>query len=278
MLIGAFENEIQPIVFGPFKKNITDFEEGIYVFVVPKNLNNFNFINENFFITDVFNYDTVEASKVDISTDDWPFFYMSKKVYPTSYLSVVLLIFLSSIVLIKKTTNLSFKNFSPTCFFLGAGFMLIETKGITEAAKIFGGTWIVISIIIILILTMAYFANYIIYKKIKINTKLIYFLLLLSIGVSYLFSELKIEDYSLTLAKVLSPIFLTIPIFFSGLAFSSELKKLNSVSIALSSNILGALFGGLVEYNSMYFGFKFLYLFAIIIYLSALIFTKKQPG
>jgi len=156
--------------------------------------------------------------------------------------------------------------------------MLIETKGITEAAKIFGGTWIVISIIIILILTMAYFANYIIYKKIKINTKLIYFLLLLSIGVSYLFSELKVEDYSLNLAKVLSPIFLTIPIFFSGLAFSSELKKLNSVSIALSSNILGALFGGLVEYNSMYFGFKFLYLFAIIIYLSALIFTKKQPG
>lgn len=278
MLRGAFENKIQPVVFGPYNENITDFKEGIYIFVVPKNLNNFNFANENFFITNVFNYDNVESSKVDISTDDWPFFYMSKKVYPTSYLSVVLLIFLSSIFLIKKTTNLNFKNFSPTCFFLGAGFMLIETKGITEAAKIFGGTWIVISIIIILILTMAYFANYIIYKKIKLNTNLIYFLLLLSIGVSYLFSELKIEDYSLTLAKVLSPIFLTIPIFFSGLAFSSELKKLNSVSIALSSNILGALFGGLVEYNSMYFGFKFLYLFAIIIYLSALIFTKKQPG
>ena len=55
MLIGAFENKIQPVVFGPYKKNITDFKEGIYVFVVPKNLNNFNFVNENFFITNVFN-------------------------------------------------------------------------------------------------------------------------------------------------------------------------------------------------------------------------------
>ena len=92
MLRSAFENKIQPIVFGPFKKNITDFEEGIYIFVVPKNLNNFNFINENFFKTNVFNYENLGDSKVDMSTDDWPFFYMSKKVYPTSYLSVVLLI------------------------------------------------------------------------------------------------------------------------------------------------------------------------------------------
>ena len=45
--------------------------------------------------------------------------------------------------------------------------MLVETKGITEAAKIFGGTWIVINIIILLILTMAFFANLIIYKKLK---------------------------------------------------------------------------------------------------------------
>ena len=154
--------------------------------------------------------------------------------------------------------------------------MLIETKGITEAAKIFGSTWIVISVIILLILIMAYFANLLIYKKFEIKKIYIYLLLLVSIIASFYSSELKVENYSLNLARILIPIFLTIPIFFSGLAFSSELKELNSSSVALSSNILGALFGGLLEYNSMYFGFKFLYLFAIIIYFLAFVFSKKK--
>ena len=154
--------------------------------------------------------------------------------------------------------------------------MLVETKGITEAAKIFGGTWIVISIIILLILTMAFFANLLIYKKIKIKENYIYLLLFLSIIFSYYATSLRIEDYSLNLAKILNPVFLTLPLFFSGLAFSNELKKLNSPSIALSSNILGALFGGLLEYNSMYFGFKFLYLLAVIVYFLSYIYTGKK--
>ena len=45
---------------------------------------------------------------------------------------------------------------------------------------------------------------------------------------------------------------------------------------AVKSAGLGALFGGLVEYNSMYFGFKFLYLLAILIYISAFLFSKSK--
>jgi len=275
MLKQAFDNKIEPLVFGPHEKKVKDFVDGIYIFVVSEDYSKFNFSNLNFYQTNIFN-DSSKSELVDISTDDWPFFYMVNRVYPLSYLSVILVIFGISIILIKKTNNLNYKNFSPTCFFLGAGFMLIETKGITEAAKIFGGTWIVISVIILLILIMAYFANLLIYKKFEIKKIYIYLLLLVSIILSFYSSELKVENYSLNLARILIPIFLTIPVFFSGLAFSSELKELNSSSVALSSNILGALFGGLLEYNSMYFGFKFLYLFAIIIYFLAFVFSKKK--
>ena len=178
--------------------------------------------------------------------------------------------------MIKKTTSLKISNFSPTCFFLGAGFMLMETKGITEVAKIYGGTWIVISVIILVILFMAFLANLFIVKKVRLNELQIYTLLILSIVFSYFSADLKIENYSLALALILNPLILTLPVFFSGLAFSTELKKIKSSSVALSSNILGALFGGLVEYNSMYFGFKFLYLLAILIYISAFLFSKSK--
>jgi len=275
MLKQAFGEDADPVIFGPYKNKVDEFVEGIYIFVVPKNLKKFNFDNDNFFITDVFS-DKEYNKEIDISTDDWPFFYMSKKVYPTSYLLVIFLIFISSLLMIKKTTNLKMSNFSPTCFFLGAGFMLMETKGITEVAKIYGGTWIVISVIILVILFMAFLANLFIVKKVKLNEIQIYTLLVLSIIFSYFSADLKIENYSLALALILNPLILTLPVFFSGLAFSTELKKIKSSSIALSSNILGALFGGLVEYNSMYFGFKFLYLLAILIYISAFLFSKSK--
>src|SRR6516225_8251631 len=50
------------------------------------------------------------------------------------------------------------------CFFLGAGFMLVETRGITELGLVFGNTWQVISAVIAAILVMAFLANLVIQK------------------------------------------------------------------------------------------------------------------
>ena len=75
---------------------------------------------------------------------------------------------------------------------------------------------------------------------------------------------------------LLVPIILSLPILFSGLAFSNELKRINSVPKALSSNILGAMFGGFLEYNSMYFGLSSLFILAGILYLLAFVFSVKK--
>ena len=44
-------------------------------------------------------------------------------------------------------------------FFLGAGFMLVETKAITELGLHLGGTWFVIAVTIAMVLLMAFLAN-----------------------------------------------------------------------------------------------------------------------
>ena len=51
----------------------------------------------------------------------------------------------------------------------------------------------------------------------------------------------------------------TLPLFFAGLVFSTELKRTTSIGTALGSNLLGAMLGGCLEYNSMYFGYRSLY-------------------
>jgi hypothetical protein len=62
-------------------------------------------------------------------------------------------------------------------------------------------------------------------------------------------------------------------LFFSGLAFSGQLREESNVAAALSSNLLGAMLGGFCEYNSMYFGFRSLYVIALAVYALALVAT-----
>ena len=252
-----------------------NFKEGIYAFLVSDKKINLDLSNTYYVITDLFKnkkfYDDV-----DISTDDWPFFYMSYRIYPISYTILITIIFIISLFFLKQHTKMSYKKFSFTSFFLGVGFMLMETKGITELAKIYGSTWIVVSVVIITILLMAYLANLLIIKKTKISINKVYFLLIFSLFISYLATFIDFYNYPTLLLKFAVPIILTFPVFFSGLAFSKELLSYGSTANALSCNVLGAIVGGLLEYNSMYFGFKFLYLLAMIFYIFAYLASNKS--
>jgi len=215
---------------------------------------------------------------IDLSTDDWPFLYMPSKVYPFTYLSIIIVLLLFSIYFLNKVIKIKASNFSASCFFLGAGFMLVETKGITEIAKIYGSTWVVISIVIAAVLFMSFIANLIVMKKIKISSTYAYSLLLISLIIGYYLFTQDSVTIPPNINRVLMPIILTLPILFSGIAFSKELLKLQSISQALSSNILGAMVGGFLEYNSMYFGFSNLYILAGVIYLSAFAFSKGRSN
>jgi hypothetical protein len=62
-------------------------------------------------------------------------------------------------------------------FFLGAGFMLLETKGVVHMALLFGSTWIVNSIVFAAILVMILFSNLFVLKVQPRKTGLYYGLL-----------------------------------------------------------------------------------------------------
>ncbi len=273
MLKMNFENEPK-ILTRNYKTGNKKFVEGIYSFVVsnkdlPLDLSESNFIETNLF------KDTKLYKNVDVSTDDWPFFYMSYRIYPVSYVVLISIIFFISWFFLKNLTKMRLSKFSYPSFFLGVGFMLMETKGITELAKIYGSTWFVVSIVILAILSMAYMANLFIIKGIKISINQIYFFLIFSLLLSYSVTFINFYNYPILFLKFIIPIVLTFPVFFSGLAFSRELVRYGSTANALSCNILGAIVGGLLEYNSMYFGFKFLYLLAIFFYFMAYLSSSK---
>jgi hypothetical protein len=218
-------------------------------------------------ITQVYASPEFEA---DVSTDDWPFFYMPTRVYPVSYLLMLgfvlfLTLFVTHNFLPEKT---SFGN--APFFFLGAGFMLIETKGITEMGLVFGNTWQVIGIVIVGILVMAFLANYCVQRMAIRKPGVPYLLLMASLGIGWFVA--KSGGFPSTgLGRLATVVVLTGPLFFSGIVFSTLLRRGGAISGIMGVNLLGAMLGGLLEYNSMYFGFQFLYLIAGGCYLLAML-------
>ena len=58
----------------------------------------------------------------------------------------------------------------------------------------------------------------------------------------------------------------TLPLVFAGALFSVMLAGFKEITGAMAMNLLGAMTGGLLEYNAMYFGYRSLYLMAAGLY------------
>ena len=205
--------------------------------------------------------------ETDVSTDDWPFFYMPKRTYPISYVTMIAVILLISFFLISRFSQRPSVSHLPY-FLLGAGFMLVETKAITEMGLTFGNTWLVIGIVISGILLMAFCANYLVIRLGLRSTTVTYLLLLSSLAFGLWVA--RSGGLPSTFAGQLgTAIVLTSPMLFSGIVFSSLLANESDIAGAMSANLFGAMCGGLLEYNSMYFGFQFLYVLAGALYAGA---------
>ncbi len=208
--------------------------------------------------------------KADVSTDDWPFFYMPRRVYPSSYLIMVFQVLILSLFITGNflSERPSFSHLS--LFFLGVGFMLIETKGITEMGLTFGNTWQVIGVVIVGILAMAGLGNCVV-RWVHIKQPFIpYLFLFAALGLGWVVAKSGGFE-STPMGRLATVAVLTVPILFSGIVFSTLLSSKGAVSSMMAMNLLGAICGGLLEYNSMYFGFRSLYLAAIACYICALV-------
>ncbi len=79
------------------------------------------------------------------------------------------------------------------------------------------------------------------------------------------------------LGRLLAVVVLTCPLFFSVMVFSTLLRSSDDVSGAMAANLLGAMCGGLLEYNAMYFGFQFLYWIALVLYGASFLLCLLSP-
>jgi SAM-dependent methyltransferase len=220
-----------------------------------------------------------EAANILPATDDWPFLYLRERNLPDSYYVLFLFLLLAWVLAklllpmkaIWTSNNLHF-------FMLGAAFLLLETKAITELALLFGSTWIVNTIAILAFLLMAFMANLILTFSTP-SRKILYILLFISLTISIVF-PLKILTPLQTIPKIFfSGLILALPVFFSAMLFSRAFRETHSPGESLGVNLMGALIGGIAENAVMIGGMLLLEGIAVIFYiisLVAIIFTRKS--
>jgi spermidine synthase len=216
---------------------------------------------------------------LDLPTDDWPFFYMDKKMYPATYVA--------ALALVKALAFFFTRGFLPaqrpspalmSFFFLGGGFMLVETKAITELSLLFGNTWHVVGITIIGVLIMAWLANCLVGGKKRPPLALAFAGLLLTIAAGYCVARFAGIGVPGLAGKIGMVVLLTGPLFFSGIVFSTLFAAAEDIGSAMAYNLMGAMLGGVLEYNAMQFGFSALYLIALALYAAAWLTSGRKAA
>lgn len=205
------------------------------------------------------------AVETDFATDDWPFLYMPRRVYPFSYLGMIGLLGVLSLVLVRGLYPSAPARGGWVFFLLGAGFMLVETKAITELGLSFGNTWQVVGVTIAGVLVMAFLANAAV-RAFGLRHPAVWFTCLLGSLLGGYFVSLQGGLGASPEARLLTVGLVTLPLLFSGILFSTLLASFADVPGAMAMNLLGAMTGGLLEYNATYLGYRSLYLLAMGLY------------
>jgi len=215
------------------------------------------------------------TDSLEMATDDWPFLYLRSPSMPWLYLRSMLMTAGASFVLLFWLAPGHKVALNGRMFFLGAGFLLLETKAIVHLALVFGSTWIVNSMVFFVILVMILAANLYVLKCSNIKLQRHYLALFVCL-VANCVIPMDIFLVDNLLWKYVAPCLLTmIPVFFAGVIFAVSFRASQRPDRDFGANIAGAVVGGLAEYASMACGFRYLLVIAIVFYALSSVFRIK---
>jgi hypothetical protein len=219
----------------------------------------------------------VPIAEARITTDNWPFFYQRAPGLPTSV--ILISVVLAGVCwLLMKRTAVPVQEIQWPFFFLGAGFMLMESQIVSRMALLFGTTWLVNAITISAILFLIVGANMLERAGLRIPASVVYAGLFASLLAAYIVpvADLLTESRAMRVAAAVAV--LCGPVFFASIIFIRAFAAARFSGTALGSNLFGALVGGMLESLSMWIGLRPLLFLAAFLYLMAYFVSRKQPA
>jgi len=209
-------------------------------------------------------------------TDNWPYLYLETNRIPRVCLVILGAILILSFAIVAGVER-SVRRPDLHFFLLGAGFMLLETRSITQMALVFGSTWHINAIVVAAVLLTIFVANALVRKGRGISSKASYLWLLSTLALGYFFPFEALLQFGLAVRLGIAGLVVGLPILWAAFIFSNSFRQATKVGTAFGSNLLGVVVGGALEYTSNIWGLDVLYVVAAVVYLASFLFSGSQP-
>ncbi|TMQ73026.1 MAG: methyltransferase domain-containing protein, partial [Candidatus Eisenbacteria bacterium] len=153
-----------------------------------------------------------------VPTDDWPFLYLPERAVPRAYVLVVILLAFGSVAFIRRyaLSPARFSAYHGHLFFLGSAFLLMEVYAINRLALLFGTTWVVSAVAIIVVLTLIVAANLTVTLATRLPYSLAYAGLFAGLALSYSLNPEVVLGRGISFSIAYSFAAL-LPVYFAGL-------------------------------------------------------------
>jgi SAM-dependent methyltransferase len=227
-----------------------------------------------------------DVGNMRLADDNWPFLYTREPSIPGLTWRSVLLTLLMSVGLWAafggRKALASEAGVKPDygmmlrAFFLGAGFMLVETKAVVEMALLFGGTWMVNTAVFAAILVMSLAGNLFAGWAKPKRLEPYYAGLFATLAIGLAVSPSAFLGYNPTVQIVGACLLVFAPIAFAGVVFATSFRRTAQPDRVFGANVAGALVGGLAENTSVILGFQLLLCVAVGFYLLSAVFGNRE--
>jgi SAM-dependent methyltransferase len=213
------------------------------------------------------------------ATDDRPFLYFKGGRFPSMYLWAIGSILLVSLVALRLLGG-SFRSMRPYAdlFFMGAAFLLLETKNVATFALLFGTTWFVNALVFAGVLVIVLAAVETTRRVRTPSLPVVFAGIAASLAAAYVVRPdwLLAWPFAPRLAVAVALAFL--PIYLANIAFAKRFSESGDSRAAFAVNILGAIVGGCLEYGALLTGYANLLLVVGALYLLAFLLKPRASA
>jgi Spermine/spermidine synthase domain len=220
---------------------------------------------------------TWRPRSVSSATDDHPFPYLEGRQIPAFYLVSLGLILAASLLLVRLAAGRLRQMASYLdLWFMGAAFLLLETKNVVQFALLFGTTWFVNATVFAGIL-LSVLAAVEVARHVRLPSPwVLYGALLLTLAVAWTVPQASLLSLSPPVRFVAASAIAFTPIFLANLVFAQRFKQVGSSTVAFAANLLGAMVGGVLEYLALLGGYRSLLLLVGVLYGLAFVFGRAR--
>jgi hypothetical protein len=219
---------------------------------------------------------TPGAPVVAPASDDAPFLYFRGDTFPTLYWITLSAILLTSLVAVRALGGpLGKMRPFADLFFMGAAFLLLETKNVATFALLFGTTWFVNALVFAGVLVVVLAAVETTARFTTPPLKLLYAGIAASLALAWVIHP----DWLLPLPfwprLIAATLLAFLPIYLANVAFSKRFREAGDAQGAFAINLIGTIVGGCLEYAALLTGYDNLLIVTALLYGAAVLLVPK---